>query len=108
MTNQDQLQYLMESVACDHTFMDAMQTHSATQLVTSGLTVEDVNRVAKNICRHIAYFGVDGEPMPSSIVACAPTGERRLALFFSRPAAPFFMILSPKNGWSCLSDCHSQ
>jgi hypothetical protein len=74
MTNQDQLTYLMESVACEHTFMDAMQTHAATQIVTAALSVEDVNKVAKEVCRHIAYFGQEGEDMPSSIVACAPTG----------------------------------
>jgi hypothetical protein len=74
MTNQDQLQYLMENVACGHTFMDAEQMHEATQLVASSLTVEEVNKAAREVCRHIAYFGQDGEAMPSSIVACAPPG----------------------------------
>jgi hypothetical protein len=90
MTNQDQLQYLMENVACGHTFMDAEQTHEATQLVASSLTVEEVNEVARDICKHIAYFGQDGEPMPSSIVACAPPGveaNRELVLQALKDAA---------------------
>ena len=73
MSNQEQLQFLMESVSCGHTFMDPFQLQLATQLVAQTLTLEEVNAEAAKMCYHLAKFGEGGAPMPSSIVVCAPT-----------------------------------
>ena len=73
MTNQEQLQFLMESVSCGHTFMDPHQLQLATQLVAQTLTLEEVNAEAATMCNHLAKFGEGGAPMPSSVVVCAPT-----------------------------------
>jgi len=43
MSNQEQLQFLMESVSCGHTFMAPQQLQQATQLIAQTLTVEGVN-----------------------------------------------------------------
>ncbi|EKX47207.1 hypothetical protein GUITHDRAFT_159585 [Guillardia theta CCMP2712] len=72
LSNPDQLQFLMESVSCGHTFMDPEQLLFATELVAKTLSIEEVNEVAKDICSHLANFGSPGAPIPSSIVLCAP------------------------------------
>jgi hypothetical protein len=72
MSNQEQLQFLMESVSCGHTFMDPYQLQLATQLVAQTLTLDEVNEEAAKMCFHLAKFGDDGAPMPSSVVLCAP------------------------------------
>eukprot|EP00293_Proteomonas_sulcata_P011156 CAMPEP_0184289098 /NCGR_PEP_ID=MMETSP1049-20130417/1555_1 /TAXON_ID=77928 /ORGANISM="Proteomonas sulcata, Strain CCMP704" /LENGTH=788 /DNA_ID=CAMNT_0026595753 /DNA_START=1 /DNA_END=2369 /DNA_ORIENTATION=- len=74
MSNQDQLQFLMENLACGHTFMDPIQMQEATVLIANCLNLEDVNRVAADMCKHLSEFGVEGSPMPSAVVAGSPTG----------------------------------
>ena len=73
MSNQEQLQFLMESVSCGHVFMDPFQLQLATQLVAQTMTLEEVNEEAATMCFHMAKFGEGGAPMPSSVVLCAPT-----------------------------------
>ena len=73
MSNQEQLQFLMESVSCGHTFMAPLQLQQATQLIAQTLTVEEVNQEAATMCFHMAKFGESDSPMPSSVVLCAPT-----------------------------------
>mmetsp|Transcript_27617 Transcript_27617/g.35886 ORF Transcript_27617/g.35886 Transcript_27617/m.35886 type:complete len:1126 (-) Transcript_27617:270-3647(-) len=73
ISNGDQLQFLMESTACGHTFMDPHQTYLATQLVVNSLNLDEVNQVAAEVCEHITMYGVPGAPQPSAVVACVPT-----------------------------------
>jgi len=72
ISNGDQLQFLMESTACGHAFMDPDQTYRATQLAVQSLTLEEVNRVAAEVCEHVTLFGAPGAPQPSAVVACVP------------------------------------
>jgi len=76
MSNQEQLQFLMESKACGHTFMDPHQLQEATNLVASCISLEQVNEAAAALCLPLATFGKEGSPMPSSLVACFPPGTK--------------------------------
>jgi len=73
ISNGDQLQFLMESVACGHTFMDSTQTFEATRLACQTITLEEVNQVAADICEHVGAYALPGLPQPSAAVACVPS-----------------------------------
>lgn len=68
----EQLSHLMETVACEHTFMDAETAHAATLAAVESVTLEEVNAVAADLCAHVTSFGEPGAPLPSAIVACSP------------------------------------
>ena len=71
LAHSDQVTHLMETVACDHVFMDPGTAHAATIAAVESLTLDEVNEVARDLCAHVLDFG-RSEPMPSAIVACAP------------------------------------
>ena len=74
----EQLQHLMETVACAHTFMAPATAQSATEAVLETISIDDVNAVAADMCAHILGFdaAVDGsaltQALPSAAIACAP------------------------------------
>ena len=53
ISHSDQLSYLMETVACGHAFMSPEQAHEATGRALAELTLEDVNRAARELCEHV-------------------------------------------------------
>ena len=74
VANNDQLSYMMESIACGHTFMSAEQAHSMTLTALDALTLEDVNVAARQLGAHVSdWGGTSGEsPRPSAFIACVP------------------------------------
>lgn len=68
----EQLTHLMETIACQHTFMDPKTAHAATVAAVESVSLEEVNAVAADLCAHVTDFGVADTPLPSAIVACAP------------------------------------
>ncbi|CAN0465327.1 unnamed protein product, partial [Ectocarpus sp. 12 AP-2014] len=76
ISNSEQLNFLMDTVASGHTFMDTEQTYHATRLVIESLTLEELNEVAAELCEHITLFGVPQANKPSAVVACVPTAMK--------------------------------
>lgn len=76
ISNGEQLNFLMDTVASGHTFMDTEQTYLATRLVIESLTLEELNEVAAELCEHITLFNVPQANKPSAIVACVPTAMK--------------------------------
>jgi len=68
----EQLTHLMETVACEHTFMDPQTAHAATLAAVESVTLDEVNAVAADLCAHVTDLGKPGTPLPSAIVACSP------------------------------------
>mmetsp|Transcript_42972 Transcript_42972/g.84423 ORF Transcript_42972/g.84423 Transcript_42972/m.84423 type:complete len:677 (+) Transcript_42972:1418-3448(+) len=70
----DQLAYLMETVACGHTFMSADQSYEATEAALRTLSVQEVNAAAAELCSHVTSLGSE-VPMadgPVIAIACCP------------------------------------
>eukprot|EP00903_Cladosiphon_okamuranus_P006624 g6470.t1 len=76
ISNGEQLNFLMDTVASGHTFMDTEQTYHATRLAIESLALEEVNEVAAELCEHITLFGVPQANKPSAVVACVPTAMK--------------------------------
>jgi len=68
----EQLTHLMETVACDHTFMDPATAHAATVAAVEALTLEECNAAARDLMQHVVDFGDPDRPLPSAMIACAP------------------------------------
>uniref|UniRef100_A0A7S1BTA2 Peptidase M16 C-terminal domain-containing protein n=1 Tax=Corethron hystrix TaxID=216773 RepID=A0A7S1BTA2_9STRA len=70
----DQLSYLMETVACGHTFMSPDQSYEATEAALRTLTLEEVNNEAAELCSHVT--SLNGESLaadgPVIAIACCP------------------------------------
>jgi len=75
LAHADQVTHLMETLACDHVFMDPAAAHAATLAAIDSITLEDVNRVAADLCAHVVDLAAPttDTTTPSAIVACAPT-----------------------------------
>eukprot|EP00968_Pinguiococcus_pyrenoidosus_P026966 scaffold7344_cov242-Pinguiococcus_pyrenoidosus.AAC.2 len=85
INNADQLQLLMESVACGHTFMDAEQSYRATEAVVRSITLDEINAMAHEICEHflgLCEAGQEGTDspavLPASITACVPAAKAQV------------------------------
>ncbi|KAJ8608166.1 hypothetical protein CTAYLR_010305 [Chrysophaeum taylorii] len=72
LAHSEQLTHLMETIACEHTFMDAETAHAATMAAVESVTLDEVNAVAADVCAHVTDLGAPGKPLPSAIVACSP------------------------------------
>ncbi len=72
ISNADYMPYLMDATANGHTFMDTQQAYDATCLVAPSITVDEVNKIAKEITHHVCNFMSSNVPQPSGIVTCAP------------------------------------
>jgi len=78
VSHSDQVQALIEAVACEHTFMEAFDSYEVTEQVLGSLTIDEVNGVAKDMCNHLTNFGTDTDEAtpPSAIIACVPLPTR--------------------------------
>ena len=74
ISHSDQLSYLMESVACGHTFMDPLSAYENTDKALSELSLADVNVAAAELCEHISSLSSDEPSMsgPVIAIACVP------------------------------------
>jgi len=68
----EQLTHLMETVACEHTFMDPETSHEATILAVESLKLDEVNAVARDLMAHVVDFGEENAARPSAMIACSP------------------------------------
>merc|ERR1719271_572824 len=68
----EQLTHLMETVACEHTFMDPATAHEATVLAVQSLQLDEVNAVARDLMAHVVDFGAPDAARPSAMIACSP------------------------------------
>jgi len=107
----EQLTHLMETVACDHTFMDPDTAHAATLQAVATLGLEEVNDVAKDLMAHVVDFGDPDAARPSALIACSPatladgtpvdiSAEKLLAVAAAaatEPVEPEEELLIPEN-----------
>ncbi|KAJ1433155.1 hypothetical protein B484DRAFT_326931 [Ochromonadaceae sp. CCMP2298] len=54
--NEEVLGELMEAEACGHTFMHPMERLEATERVLGGVTLGDVNAIARELCEHLSHM----------------------------------------------------
>jgi len=85
ISNSDQLNQLMESIACGHVFMEPTQQCEAVELVLKSITVDEVNEVAAEICEHLTDYSTGASPPPSACVATCPSVTRDRSTGVSRP-----------------------
>lgn len=76
ISNGDQLAYLMETVANGHTFMSPEQSFEISGKALQSLTIEEVNKAAKDLCSHVTCIN-ESEPADDGVLivtACSPKG----------------------------------
>lgn len=76
ISNSDQLSYLMDTIGNGHTFMSAEQSYEVTAKALSTITLEEVNRAAKELCSHITSLNDKENPVDGVMIAtaCSPLG----------------------------------
>jgi len=72
----DQLTYVMETVANGNTLMSPIQAYHMTAKALSSLTLEQVNKAAAELCSHVTSFHDGCDPIygPTAAIACTPKG----------------------------------
>nr|CAD1831278.1 unnamed protein product [Ananas comosus var. bracteatus] len=68
----DNLDFIMESDALDHTVMDQLQGYESLLAVAETVTLTEVNTVGAEVLEFISDFGKPTAPLPAAIVACVP------------------------------------
>lgn len=68
----DNLDFLMESDALGHSVMDQIQGNDALQLAARKVTLEGVNRTARELGRFVSEFGSENAPQCAAIVMSCP------------------------------------
>lgn len=89
----DNLDFIMESDALGHCVMDQMQGNDALVVAAQSVTLDEVNRTARELCRFVSEFGRDGAPQSAAIVMSCPEA-------MSRPGpdgAPVPFVVSPED-----------
>ena len=76
MGNEEVLSQLMEAESCGHTFMHPHTRLHATMDAIDSITVDEVNKVAQELCEHLSHIDPNEGVRPAAIVACVPTVDR--------------------------------
>jgi len=68
----DNLDFIMESDALGHCVMDQAQGHEAMMRASEGITLQEVNAVAREMLSFVAQYGEEDAALPAAVVACVP------------------------------------
>lgn len=66
----------MEAEACGHTYMHAQDRYATTAALLEGITLQDVNSIARELCEHLSHTDPSKGVVPAAVVACAPVVDR--------------------------------
>jgi len=67
---------LIESRGNGHTFLHPLQRHLLSTSLLAGITLAEVNAVARELCEHLSHIEVEKGVLPAAVVACAPLVDR--------------------------------
>ena len=74
ISNEDVLNSVMEAKSCSHTFMHPYQRLQMTYAAIDDITLDDVNKIASELCEHLSE--IEPGVSPAAIIACAPVLDR--------------------------------
>lgn len=66
----------MEAEACGHTYMHPRDRYATTAVLLDGITLQDVNAIARELCEHLSHADPASGVVPAAVIACAPVVDR--------------------------------
>jgi hypothetical protein len=67
---------VMNAEAAGHTYMHPEDRLSHTAALLEGITLEEVNDIARELCEHVSHMDIAAGVQPAAIIACAPVVDR--------------------------------
>ena len=67
---------LMEAEANGHTYMHAQDKYTTTAALLDGISLHDVNAIARELCEHLSHTDPARGVVPAAVIACAPMVDR--------------------------------